>query len=154
ITLPHTVGNAVEYRPAPCRWQYCFGIGRGRSADTIDVSADRGGGLLAQGSEACANLFAQELRLLPRAQVPALGKPVVVHQLWIGLFGPTPRSRIEFVRKDTHGSRDGDAFDVEVPLPPIFPVEPRARNRRVRQPGDRDVVENVVAREALRLPVE
>src|SRR5256714_3170007 len=72
-------------------------------------------------------------------------------ELWIGFFCPTPRSWIELVRKDAHGNRDGDAFGIEIPFAPILPIETGARKRRVRQPGDRDVVEDVVAREALRL---
>ena len=36
----------------------------------------------------------------------------------------------------------------------VLPIETGARKRRVRQPGDRDVVEDVVAREALRLSVK
>ena len=67
---------------------------------------------------------------------------------------PAPRGWIEFVREDAHGNRDGDAFGTEIPFAPIFPVETGARKRRVRQPGDRDVVEDVVAREALRLSVK
>src|SRR5438874_8039873 len=69
---------------------------------------------------------------------------------------PAPRSWIELVRKDAHGNRDGDAdaFDVEERRPLVFPVETGARKRRVRQPGERDVVEDVVAREALRLSVK
>jgi hypothetical protein len=57
---------------------------------------------------------------------------------------------IEFVREDAHGNRDGDAFGIKIPkFAPILPIETSARNRRVRQPGDRDVVEDVVTREAL-----
>src|SRR3981189_513791 len=67
---------------------------------------------------------------------------------------PAPRGWIEFVREDAHGNRDGDAFRIEIPFAPILPIETRARKRRVRQPGDRDVVEDVVAREALRLSVK
>jgi hypothetical protein len=60
-----------------------------------------------------------------------------------------PRGRIEFVGEDAHGNRDGDAFGIEIPeLAPILPVETGAGKRRVRQPGDRDVVEDVVARRA------
>jgi hypothetical protein len=67
---------------------------------------------------------------------------------------PAPRGRIEFVREDTHGNRDGDAFGIEIPFAPILPIETGARKRRVRQPGDRDVVEDVVAREALGLSLK
>jgi hypothetical protein len=39
-------------------------------------------------------------------------------------------------------------FGIEKPeFAPILPIETGARKRRVRQPGDRDVVEDVVARE-------
>ena len=117
---------------------------------TEDASAPS---LLAQGFEAGAHLLGQELRLLPGGEVSTLGQLVVVDQVGIGLLGRTPRW-IEFVREDAHGNRDGDAFGIEIPLAPIFPIETGARNPRVRQPGDRDVVENVVAREALRLSVE
>jgi hypothetical protein len=55
------------------------------------------------------------------------------------------------VRKDAHGHWHSDAFDTEERRPPVLPVETAARNPRVRQPRDRDVVENVVAREALKL---
>ena len=68
---------------------------------------------------------------------------------------PTPRGWIEFVRKDAHGNRDGDAFGIEIPeFAPNLPIEPGARKRRVRQPGDRDVVEDVVASEAFGLSVK
>src|ERR1700693_239910 len=69
-------------------------------------------------------------------------------------LGPAPWGRIELVRKDAYGNRDGDAFGIEIPFPPILPIETGAGKRRVRQPGDRDVVEDVVAREALGLSVK
>ena len=69
---------------------------------------------------------------------------------------PAPRGWIEFVREDARGNRDGDAaFGIEKPeFAPILTVETGARKRRVRQPGDRDVVEDVVAREALGLSLK
>ena len=68
---------------------------------------------------------------------------------------PAPRSWIESVREDADGNRDGDALGIEKPeFAPILPIETGVRKRRVRQPGDRDVVEDVVAREALRLSVK
>ena len=86
--------------------------------------------------------------------MPAFLNPVVVDQFGIRPLCPGPRGWIEFVREDAHGNRDGDAFGIEIPFAPIFPVKTGARKRRVRQPGDRDVVEDVVAREALRLSVK
>src|SRR6202051_5100126 len=67
---------------------------------------------------------------------------------------PAPRGWIEFGREDAHGNRDGDAFDAEERRELVLPVEAGARKRRVRQPGDRDVVEDVVAREAFGFSLE
>src|SRR5690349_6480304 len=72
-----------------------------------------------------------------------------MNQIWICPLRPAPRGWIKFIRKNAHGNRDGDAFNIEIPFAPVFPVETGARKRRVRQPGDRDVVEDVVARETL-----
>ena len=82
--------------------------------------------------------------------MPALGELVEVNELGVRLLRPTPRGGIELVRKDTHSNRDtGDAFDIEKPdFAKGLPIETGARKRRVRQPGDRDVVEDVVARQA------
>src|SRR5262245_65302129 len=89
------------------------------------------------------------MRLLPRREVAAFVELVVMDQLGIRLFRPTPRCWIELVREDTHGYRDGDAFGIEIPeLAPILPIEPGTRERRVRQPGDCDVVKDVVACQA------
>jgi len=57
------------------------------------------------------------------------------------------RRWIEFVREDAHGNRDGDAFGIDKPEF-VFPIEAGARKRHVRQPGDRDVVEDVDRRVA------
>ena len=67
---------------------------------------------------------------------------------------PAPRGWIELVRKDAHGDRDGDAFDVEERIALVLPIETSPGKRRVRQPGERDVVEDVVAREAFGCPVK
>jgi hypothetical protein len=86
------------------------------------------------------------LWLFPGRKVPALVDLVVMDQFGIRPLRPAPWSRIEFVREDAHGNRDGDAFGIEIPeFPPILSIETGARKRRVRQPGDRDVVEDVVS---------
>src|ERR1019366_8185274 len=96
-----------------------------------------------------AHLFRKELRLLPRSKVSTFVELVVMDQFGIRPLCPTARGWIEFVREDAHGNRDGDAFGIEIPeFAPILPIETSARKRRVRQPGDRDVVEDVVACEA------
>src|SRR5262245_6437017 len=64
---------------------------RGRRTHRRAGSPRRGLGLLrAQRSETRAHFLGQELRLLEGGEVPAFGEPVVVNQLRIGLFGPTP----------------------------------------------------------------
>ena len=74
---------------------------------------------------------------------------VVMNKFGIRPLCPTPRGWIELVREDAHSNRDGDAFGIEKPeFSPILPIETGARKRRVRQPGDGDVVEDVVTREA------
>ena len=87
--------------------------------------------------------------LLKCGDVAAFGKPVVMDQFGICALCPAPRGWIELVREHAHGNRDGDAFGIEIAeFAPILPIETGAGKRRVRQPGDRDVVEDVVAREA------
>ena len=72
-----------------------------------------------------------------------------MNEFGVRLFCPTPRGWIEFVGEDAHGDRDRDAFGGEEPICPlVLPIETGARERGVRQPGHRDVVEDVVAREA------
>ena len=84
--------------------------------------------------------------------MPAFVELVVMDEFGIGTLRPTPRRRIELVGKDAHGNRDGNSLGVEIPeFPPILPIETGPGKRRVRQPGERDVVEDVVAREALGL---
>src|SRR5262245_8678545 len=101
----------------------------------------------AQRPECNAKLFGKQPRLLPRREVTAFVEPVVMDQFWIRALRPAPRGRIKLVREDAYGNRDGDAFDIEIAVSPKFPIEPGARERRVRQPCDRDVVEDVVARQ-------
>src|SRR5689334_3238898 len=102
--------------------------------------------VIAQRSKAGANLFAEEFRLFPCGEVTALREPVVMDQFGICALRPAPRRGIEFVREDAHRHRDRDALDVEKTVSPKLPIETTARDRRVRQPGDRDVVEDIISR--------
>src|SRR6185295_11826439 len=107
----------------------------------------------AEWPEARAKIVHDRLRLLPRGKVTALRVPLVVDQLGVGLFGPTPRGRAYFIWEHTHDRGDGDPFRCkEGEL--VLPIETRRRNAGVRQPVERDVVENVVPREALGLTVK
>src|ERR1700722_1538019 len=108
----------------------------------------------AKRSEGRSDLRRKALRLLPGSEVSALGELIIVNQFRIRPLCPAPRGWIKFVREDTHGNWDGDALGVEIPLAKIFPVKAGAGKRRVRQPGDRNVVEDVVARKALGLALK
>src|SRR5215203_278746 len=110
-------------------------------------------GVLAQRSQASANLFHEQLRLLPGREVPAFVELVVMDEVGIGLLCPTPRHLIEIARKDAYRYRDGDALRVEEAVL-VFPIETSRRDPRVRQPVVGDVVEDVVSCKALGLSVE
>src|SRR5262249_3617833 len=75
----------------------------------------------------------------------ALVRLVVVNELGVGSLGPTPRSLILLAGKAAHSCRDLHASDVEKTAL-VFPVETGRRNACVRQPIQRDVVENLVTR--------
>src|SRR5215469_14390751 len=85
----------------------------------------------------------------------ALWQFVEVDQFGICLLCPTLWSWIEFVREDAHGSWNGDPFRIEVTaFSPELPIETRAGDCCVRQPGNCDVVQNVIASQALSLSRE
>src|SRR5580704_12959392 len=69
-------------------------------------------------------------------------------EIGIRFLGPAPRSRKEFVGEDAYGGRDNDAFHAKERIALVFPIETSPRERRIRQPGERDVVEDVVSCEA------
>src|SRR6185369_3995065 len=100
-------------------------------------------GSFAEWSEARPNFFCEQLRLLPGGEVTAFGDGVEMDEIVVGALGPTPRSLVDLFREDAYGSRNGDVVVVEEGAL-VFRVEPGAGHARVRQPGKRDVVEDVV----------
>ena len=84
--------------------------------------------------------------LLPRGEMAALGDAVVMDQLRVGPLRPAARRLILLAREDGHRDRDLDALGVEEAAL-ILPVEPRRGHARVGQPVERDVVEDLVARQ-------
>src|SRR5918994_477084 len=102
-----------------------------------------------QRPERGADLLTEELRLLPGGEVAALVDLVVIDEVGICLLCPTPRRLILLARKDAHSHRNGDALGVEKATL-VFPVETRRRDPRVRQPIQRDVVEDLVTRQFAR----
>src|ERR1700732_2875583 len=88
--------------------------------------------------------------------MPAFLYLVVVDEFGIRLLSPTLRSLIQLVRENTYSHRDGDPFGPEERhlVLKCFPIEARPRNRGFGQPGDRDVVQDIIARKAFGLAVE
>src|ERR1043166_5655630 len=106
-----------------------------------------------------AHFTNEQLWLFPRREVSAFGKTVVVDKVHIRFLGPALRRLINFLRKRAHGDRKLDASHVEETAAwrksmPRVPVETGGRDRGIRQPIERDVVEHVVSRQSFRLTVE
>ena len=74
---------------------------------------------------------------------------VEVDEVGVRLLGPAARRLILLAGKDAHGHGDGDALGVEEATL-VLPVETRRRDPRVRQPVERDVVEDLVTRQFAR----
>src|SRR6266513_1216423 len=74
-------------------------------------------------------------------------------ELGIRLLRPAPRGLIELLWKGAHRGRDGDVFRGEK-RELALPIQTSRRDRRVRQPVERNIVEDVVARQALFLSVK
>src|SRR5262249_44863497 len=100
--------------------------------------------LSAQRPEGRAQLAREEIRLLPRGEVIAAVDFVEVDEVRVRLLGPAPRRLVELAREDADGRGDGGALDVEE-AERVLPVEAARGDPRVRHPGHRDVVEDLVA---------
>src|SRR2546430_10413109 len=85
-----------------------WGIGRAPGVRVPCTSAR-----LTQRLERGAHLAAERRRLLPGGEVTALVELVVMNELGIGLFRPTPRCLIQLVRIGAHGDRKRHAFRSE-----------------------------------------
>jgi hypothetical protein len=85
------------------------------------------------------------LRLFPGREVAASVELVVMDKVVrVRALGPAPRCLIQLVREDAYGKRNRDVLGVEeVRL--VLPVQTSRGNPRVRQPVERDVVEDVVS---------
>src|SRR5690348_12970906 len=100
----------------------------------------------AQGSEGCSQLLGEELRLFPSRKVPAFGQLVVVNEVGIRPLRPAARTLIELVGEHAYSDGNLHALGDEVAVL-VLPVEARSRDAGVRQPEERNVVENVIARQ-------
>src|SRR5690349_22668967 len=98
-----------------------------------------------------AQLGREELRLLPRGEVTAVVDFVEVDEVAVRARGPALRRAVDLARKYRYGDRDRDVRRLlrrgVQHRGGVLPVEPRGRDRAVRQPVERDVVEDRVARE-------
>ena len=91
--------------------------------------------------------------LFPGRKVPAFLHLVVIDELGIRPLCPIPRRLVEFVREDAHGSWNGDALGTEKGEL-VLPIEASRRDPRVGQPEQRDIVEDIVTRQAFLLSVK
>src|SRR5262249_4173323 len=100
-------------------------------------------------AEARADFFGKELRLFPSREVAALVDLVEVDEVGVGPFGPAPRRLILLARKDAHGHRNGHALGVEEATL-VSPIETSRGDPGVREPVERDVVEDLLTRQFAR----
>src|SRR5687768_16497505 len=73
-------------------------------------------------------------------------------ELWIRPLRRAPRRSIDLIRECAHGNWDRDVL-WRKECQPVLPVETSRRDRRVRQPVEGGVVEDVVPLQALVLTV-
>src|SRR5690349_23730763 len=112
---------------------------------------------MAKRPEARTNFLGIELRLFPSGEMRAFGKLVVMNEMGVRLLCPTAGGGIDLAWKGAHGYGNGDAFDVEEAFfrrAAVVPIKTGRRDSRIRQPVERDVVEDVIRREPFGLAVE
>src|SRR6202049_45277 len=66
---------------------------------------------------------------------------------------PAARGGVDLIWKDADGNRDGDVLGGEKGKL-VFPIQTSRRDRRVGQPVEGDVVENVISRKPFRFPIK
>ena len=76
----------------------------------------------------------------------ALVDLVVVDEVGVGTLGPTAGCLVELVGGDGDGGRESGALDVEK-AEGVLPVEPPVGDPGVGQPGEGDVVQDLVPSE-------
>src|SRR4051812_1052903 len=99
---------------------------------------------LAQRLERRAQLVDEELGLFPCGEVASFGQPVVMNQLGERLLGPALWALIKLIGKSADGNGDLDIPGREKGEI-VFRIQTSRRDRGVRQPEERDVVQDVVA---------
>src|SRR5450631_1422082 len=134
---------------SPCSdWSYSARLLTGLAAsDSCGRRSSVRGSLLPERSERRSDLFGEQLGFFPGGEVAASVKLVVMDEVvGIRALCPAPRGLVELVGKDADGERDGDVLGVEeVGL--VLPIQASGGDPGVRQPVERDVVEEVVSRE-------
>src|SRR4029450_7838819 len=98
----------------------------------------------------------QEFRLLPGGEMGALVVTPVEDEVRIGLAGPALGRLVDFVAEGAHAGRQGHAARIEEAAfgASRFPIEPGGRDRRVGEPVEGDIVEDIVAGQARLFSVE
>src|SRR6266849_3237112 len=108
---------------------------------------------LATGSKRRAHVLGEGLRLLPCREMRPFGVELVLDEVGIGPARPAFRRLVDLLGEGAHTHRERDPTRREE-FASTRPIEPCRRHRRVGQPVERDIVEDVVARQALLSAVE
>src|SRR5215470_2398186 len=104
---------------------------------------------LAQRPERCPELGCEELGLLPSREMPALVDLMIVGEVAIRTSCPGLGRSIDIVRKYGDGHRQRDLRGLlrtrgnYTASSAVLPIQAPGRGRRVRQPVERDVVEDI-----------
>src|SRR3569832_2314888 len=128
-------------------WFLVCGLGRGHC-----LVRGRATWRSTQRLERCAHLRDEELRLFPCREMSALGQLVVVDQVGEGPLRPAARRLVQLVRESADGNQNHHTLRCEEGQL-VLPIQPSRRDSKKKQPEQRDVVQDVVARQPLVLAV-
>src|SRR4030095_7305629 len=105
---------------------------------------------VAKRCECSPDFLCEKLRLFPGREMATFVELVVMDELGIRPLCPGPRRGIDLVWENADGDWDRDVFGVEKGQL-VFPIETCRRNCGARHAVERDVVQDVVSRDAFGL---
>src|SRR5947209_20492650 len=117
-----------------CRW-WRMKIATGASNSRAHLSS--------KWAECGPKLLRENLWLFPSCKMPAFRETVVVRQLGICFLRPATWRCVNLVGEHADRCRDRNAFGSEE-REFALPIQPSRRNRRICQPIEGNVVENVI----------
>jgi hypothetical protein len=101
------------------------------------------------GAESGTHFLSEERGLFPGGEMAAVGGFVEVVEVLVAALGPALGGAEDLAGEDADGDRHvDDAARVEV-VGMVFPIDPRGRGPGLRQPVERDIVEDRIAAQHL-----